>query len=333
MDSGALEVFGQSSLVTGASGFIGRHLVNALRERGDCVTALLHRQTLGDEGNGIRWQTGDLLKPADMLKACRGVSVVYHLAAVVPGRGSHQEQWRVNYEGTRTLLQACVENGVKRLVFLSSVAAYRPPFGLFIDEDWPIGGGDSYGYSKAAAEQEIAKLPASGLCRIILRPCQVYGPGDNAYTEKLLSVVDRRVLFTVGRAPRPFSLVYIDDLVAAIVRAGTAAAIDSGTFNIVGPTTSSLQALYDAYAALTGQGSRKSMVLPVAAVRLAQELRWVIRNLSGDAMRPHWRSYADDQLYGSLLLGGPVYSGRRAKLKLAFEAKVPLSEGLAKILA
>ncbi|WP_415879797.1 NAD-dependent epimerase/dehydratase family protein [Methylomonas sp. TEB] len=319
----------QSSLVTGATGFLGRHLVRSLIKHGHTVTAL-SRQHPNLVTPSVRFVSGDILNEHSLADATRNVSVVYHLAAIVPGKGGQAEQWRVNYHGTRLLLKSCIENGVKRLVFLSSVCAYAPPLNAVIDEDSPIGGGDSYGQSKAAAELEIANAATNDLCTVILRPSQVYGPGDSGFTEMLVSMLSGKYLYTAGRTPRPFSLLYVDDLIEAIVRAGTCPAVGSNTLNIAGPPTH-LQALTSAYAAITGHAA-KCVPLPIAIVRLAQELRWFSRNLPAKAMRPRWKSYAADQVYGSVLLGGPAYSVKRANLALGFEAQTSIQKGLANVL-
>ncbi|QSB01841.1 NAD-dependent epimerase/dehydratase family protein [Methylomonas sp. EFPC1] len=320
----------QSSLVTGATGFLGRHLVRSLIEHGHTVTAL-SRQHPNLVTPSVRFVSGDILNEHSLADATRNVSVVYHLAAIVPGKGGQAEQWRVNYHGTRLLLKSCIENGVKRLVFLSSVCAYAPPLNAVIDEDSPIGGGDSYGQSKAAAELEIANAATNDLSTVILRPSQVYGPGDSGFTSMLVSMLSGKLLFLAGRSPRPFSLVYVDDLIEAIVQAGTCPNISSNTLNIAGPPTD-LRALASAYAAITHH-TAKCVPLPISAVHLAQELRWFSRNLSGNAMRPRWKSYSANQVYGSVLLGGPEYSASRAKLALGFEAKTSIQKGLENVLS
>lgn len=321
------------ALVTGATGFVGRHLVRALAERGHTVTALARTNADISDLQGVRWQRGDIIDQRYLADVTRSVSVVYHLAAIVPAKGGQSAQWRINCEGTRMLLQACIENGVKRLVFLSSVCAYAPPLKTLIDEDCPIGGGDSYGRSKAAAELEIINgAPSSSLCHVILRPCQVYGPGDRSgFTALMMRMLGSNYVFTAGHTPRSFSLVFVGDLVEAIIRAGTSPISSSCTVNIAGPSLASLQTLVSAYSAITGHAA-KHVPLPAAAVRFAQELRWFSRNLAADAMRPRWRSYKPDNVYGSLLLGGPEYALRRAKLEFGFEPRISVRDGLANIL-
>ena len=322
---------GLRSLVTGATGFVGKHLVRALVERGHAVTALFRGAPDVGAPEGVRWQRGDICNQSSLIEAVRGAAVVYHLAGIVPGKGGHSALWRTNCEGTRMLLQACIENGVERLVFVSSVCAYSPPLKTLIDEDCPIGGGDSYGRSKAAAELEILR-GGSNLCYVILRPCQVYGPGDNGgFTSLITSMLSRNYVFTAGHTPRSFSLVYVGDLVEAIIRAGTSHISGSVTVNIAGPSLISLQALISAYSAITGHAAR-CVPLPASAVRLVQELRWLTRNLGADAMRPRWKSYRSNRVYGSLLLGGPQYSLRRAKLEFGFDPGFSIQDGLANTL-
>nr|WP_269144461.1 NAD-dependent epimerase/dehydratase family protein [Methylicorpusculum oleiharenae] len=319
-------------MVTGATGFVGSHLIRRLAADGQQVNALTRGGTNILKIQGVQWFRGDITVKQSITAALRGVSVVYHLAAIVPGKGGHSAQWHINRDGTRTLLQACLVNGVKRLVFLSSVCAYSPPLKTLIDEDCPLGGDDSYGQSKAAAELEITRGAPGDFCYVILRPCQVYGPGDICgFTGLVTSMLGSNYVFTAGRTPRRFSLVYIDDLIEAIIRAGTSNITGSCTANIAGPSLTSLQAIVSASAEIKIHVP-KLVPVPVRVVRVAQELRWINRNLGATGMLPHWKSYSSDHVYGSLLLGGPEYSQQRARSEFGFEPTTSVGDGLAKIL-
>ncbi len=321
-----------TSLVTGATGFVGSHLIRRLAADGQYVNALTRSGTDIPDIQGVQWRCGDITDKQSIAAALRGVSVVYHLAAIVPGKGGHSAQWRVNLGGTRTLLQACLENGVNRLVFLSSVCAYAPPLKTLIDEDCPLGGIDSYGQSKAAAELEIIRYATGNFCYVIIRPCQIYGPGDlNGFTGLVTSILSRNYVFTAGRTPRRFSLVYIDDLIEAIIRAGTSNITGSCTANIAGPSLTSLQEIISASAEIKAHVP-KLVSVPTPVVRFAQELRWIKSNLGAKGMLPHWKPYSSDHVYGSLLLGGPEYSLQRARSGLGFEPTTSVGDGLAKTL-
>ncbi|MDD2800108.1 MAG: NAD-dependent epimerase/dehydratase family protein [Methylococcales bacterium] len=321
-----------TSLVTGATGFVGSHLIRRLAADGQQVNALTREASDAPHIQGVHWHRGDITDKQSITAALREVSVVYHLAAIVSGKGGHSAQWHVNRDGTRALLQACLENGVKRLVFLSSVCAYAPPLKTLIDEDCPLGGDDSYGQSKAAAELEITRGAPSDFCYVILRPCQVYGPGDRSgFTGLITSMLNSNYVFTAGHTPRYFSLVYIDDLVEAIIRAGKANISGSCTANITGPSLASLQTIVSASAKIKAHVPTL-VAIPAPVIRFAQELRWLSRSLGTAGMRPHWKSYSQDHVYGSLLLGGPEYSLQRARSELGFEPATSIDDGLAKIL-
>lgn len=330
--SGLTAEFVAISLVTGATGFVGSHLIRRLAADGQQVNALTRDSTDVPHIQGVHWFRGDITNKQSITAAFEGVSVVYHLAAIVPGKGGHSAQWHVNCDGTRVLLQACLENGIKRLVFLSSVCAYAPPLKTLIDEDCPLGGDDSYGQSKAAAELEITRGTPSNFCYVILRPCQVYGPGDRSgFTGMITSMLNSNYIFTAGRTPRSFSLIYIDDLVEAIISSGKANISGSCTANIAGPSLASIQAIVSASAEIKAHVP-KLVAIPVPAIRFAQELRWLSRTLGSAGMRPHWKPYYQNHVYGSLLLGGPEYTLQRARSELGFEPTTSVDDGLAKIL-
>ena len=102
------------TLLTGASGFIGKHLLQRLVANGQQVTALVRKTADIRDLPGVKWCCGDSNDKQALSAALNDVAVVYHLAAIVPGKGSHTEHWRVNHQATRTLFQACLESGVQR---------------------------------------------------------------------------------------------------------------------------------------------------------------------------------------------------------------------------
>ena len=122
-----------AALVTGASGFVGGRLMAALGREED-VRALLRRP-----GAMPSAAVGDLLDPASLRAACEGIESVFHCAgyAHVFSSSDPDIHWRINYEGTRNLLVAAGEAGVRRFVFLSSVKAMAEPGDACVDEDWP----------------------------------------------------------------------------------------------------------------------------------------------------------------------------------------------------
>lgn len=200
-------------LVTGSTGFIGAQLCRALVERGHKVRAF-HRATsnlrlIADLE--VEHAIGDLTLPDTVQAAMQGTEVVFHAAAQLggdePGR-----MYTVTVEGTRTVLQAALEAGVRRVVHTSSVAALGVPEEAFerhilpaaflLDENhtwnfrpdfWP------YGYAKYLAELEAQKAVTAGLDVVIVNPTVVFGPGDIYRQDNsiIMQAAQRKVKFLV----------------------------------------------------------------------------------------------------------------------------------------
>jgi dihydroflavonol-4-reductase len=208
------------SLLTGATGFVGRHLVNALLRRGDAVTALIRSPQKAQEiaALGVRLVKGNLNDLRAMDQAGEGQDVVYHVAGLVAAL-NEAEFLQVNRDGTRALLEAATGGRAGRFVLVSSAAAAGPSLpGVPLRGDEPPNPVTIYGRSKLAGEQVVqgGKIPWT-----IVRPPAVYGPGDR----ELLRVFK---LARLGFAPvfgggrQELSLVYGPNLGEALAAAGRA---------------------------------------------------------------------------------------------------------------
>lgn len=173
-------------LVTGATGFIGHHLVNRLASQGHEVSVLSRRPLNGDEfpGYKIRVCPGDVTDSLSLLTATAGQDRVYHLAGKIAYQASERaEMEKVNVQGTQKIVDACVTNHVKEFIFMSSVVAIGASFdGSVLDENSPYNVGHlNLGYFETKHKAEnIVKVAVShnGLNAFILNPSTVYGPGD-----------------------------------------------------------------------------------------------------------------------------------------------------------
>src|SRR5581483_8675949 len=208
----------ERALVTGASGFIGRHLAEHLLREGVRVRVLV-RDARRWRGPRTEMAVGDLADRAALRNAVRGVDRVYHVAGLTKAR-READYFTVNHLGTVHLLQACLEvnPALRRFVLVSSQAAAGPVWaGRPVTEHDPPRPVSAYGWSKLRAEQ--AALACSPLLPItIVRPPVVYGPRDR---DTLL--VFRAARF--GLVPRLgplacLSIVHVDDLVRGTRCAG-----------------------------------------------------------------------------------------------------------------
>lgn len=215
----------QTLLVTGAGGFLGRHVVPELARAGWALRVLLRPGRPVPpwcQGPRLEAHPGDLDDPASLAAACRGVGTVVHLAArlnVPLETGQEKERlMEVNARGTARLLEACREAGVGEFVLLSSVAAMGdPPRGVVATETLPPAPDRVYGTSKLEAERAAGEARRTwGLKSVILRPVVVYGEGDRGNVARMLGAVARRRFVLLGGGTAAKSLVYAGNVAAAI---------------------------------------------------------------------------------------------------------------------
>src|SRR5690606_13352249 len=173
-------------VVTGASGHLGANLVRTLLERGEQVRVLVHRsaQALADLDDQIERAEGSVCEPESLASAFAEVDRVYHLAGVISIDGDPDGRvHKVNVEGTRNVARACHEQGVGRLVHVSSVHAFdMNPRDEVLDETRPQVGDSphhsAYDRSKALGERAVREFVDAGLDAVIVNPTGIIGPVD-----------------------------------------------------------------------------------------------------------------------------------------------------------
>ncbi len=171
-------------LVTGATGHVGNVLVRELLERGEKVRALILPGECRESISGLKVEVfdGDVLDLDSVFQSMRGVKGIFHLAGVIsimPGANPFVR--KVNVDGTKNILRAAKESGVKKLIYTSSIHAIRRVEGGMIDETVPYDMDNPYGAydrSKAEATLEVLKAADSGLEAVVTCPTGVIGPFD-----------------------------------------------------------------------------------------------------------------------------------------------------------
>jgi len=211
------------ALVTGGTGFVGGHLVDALLTAGDQVTLLVRSpaKARGLAERGIRVVEGDLDDPAALRAAAREQDVVYHAAGLVAAR-DEAEFLAINRDGTARLLAAAAEVSGARFVLISSLAAAGPvPRGSRRRGDEPAEPVTAYGRSKLAGERVVRAGP---LPWSIVRPPAVYGPRDAEFL-RVFKATRLGVVPVFGDGLQELSLVYAPDLAEALAAVGRSATV------------------------------------------------------------------------------------------------------------
>lgn len=210
-----------TALVTGATGFIGPHLVRELQSRGQDVACLRREKSnvARLEALGVRFVQGDVTNAESLPAALRDADVVYHLAGLTRAF-SAQRLLEVNAGGTRNLLAACAERQTPPTVLLvSSLAAGGPSrFDRPREEDDPPRPVSNYGRSKRAAE-EAAHEFADRLPITVVRPPIVFGEGDDCVLQMFKPIKWLRLHFTPTFFTHRFSLIHAADLASHVALA------------------------------------------------------------------------------------------------------------------
>jgi nucleoside-diphosphate-sugar epimerase len=221
------------ALVTGATGFVGSHLIEALRLGGVEVTALARspKKAAALSTQGIRIVSGDLHDHASLEQAATDQDVVYHVAGVVAAR-SEAEFLAANRDGTVNLVAAAERRGRPRFVLVSSLAAGGPSkHGAPLNGSEPPKPVTAYGRSKLASEGAVK---ASGLPWSIVRPPIVYGPRDREVL-KLFRIARLGFVPVFGDGSQELSAVHAVDLASALMAVGNSPAAIGRTYNACHP--------------------------------------------------------------------------------------------------
>jgi 2-alkyl-3-oxoalkanoate reductase len=317
--------------VTGATGFIGGRLVEALLEEGHEVRALVRDPAAAEQLRrpGVELVRGDLGHAAGLAGAVAGARRVFHCAGLVGDWLRTDDAQRINVEGTRALMSASAAVGVERVVYLSSLSVYGLGHHFGTDESAPLRySGEAYIDSKIDAERMVRVYAGRvGPEVVILRPGFVYGPGDRRFLPKLLDALARNQFVYIGDGSKLLNLSYVDDVARGMLLAASEPAATGQAYNLTDGTETSLRDFVEVLCGELGISAPTKRIPPPvawAACRGAEALARARRaqeapRLSRGRMR--------------FLYYNQHYSGTRAARELGYEPAFTYREGLIPTLA
>ena len=219
---------GSRTLVTGAAGFVGAHLVRALVSRGDRVVATDVVDIV--EGADVSCARLDITDARAVERAVEGMDAVFHVASVVHTRKNNRDRvFEVNHAGTKHLLDACRKAKVRRFVYVSSASVVYEGRDIENgDETLPYGRGQApYADSKIEAEKDVLAANREDFRTCAIRPHVVFGPGDGRFLPNILArAAAGRLTRRVGRELKLSDFTYIDNLIDGLLRADESLASD-----------------------------------------------------------------------------------------------------------
>ena len=312
-------------LVTGATGFIGSHVVDRLVADGQTVRALVrHDSDAGRlEAIGVGIVRGDLGDPPSLARAATGCEHVYHLAALTSIRSRTKEEFHVtNVVGARNVATAAARAGAARFVHVSSCGVYGFRNRFPADESTPLRPDTPYRVSKARGEEEVLKsAQGTGMQVVIARISSIYGPGATNWVPFCRSIQAGRFRM-IGNGRNRLHLTHVADIVDGLRLCAETPGIGGRRYNLAAAEAIPIGKLV-AIVAGTLHARLKGASWPAFPFRLTRHLDLALANVLGLKLR---RLHSYD-----LFLGDRVFDIARARAELGYDPKVWPAEGIPRL--
>jgi nucleoside-diphosphate-sugar epimerase len=307
------------AFLTGGSGFIGRHLIEALLAEGWSVTALVHRSPVPDAGK-VEAVNGDITDAGALAAGIKGADVVFHLASALGGSLiGRREFFRINASGTRAVLEAVRRAGGPRILHVSSAGVFgHVREGEVAGEDSPARPILAYDHAKLAGEKAAMEAATAGMDVVVVRPGWAYGPGDRR-TFKLIRMVAAGPSVMATRGSARQTPVHVSDLVKGVLLAAGRGR-QGEAYHLAGAEIMTADAIVRAIAAAAGR--------PPARVRLPGWLAQAAALVLEVACRPLRREPPLSRSKLSFFLDSKPLSIDKARRELGFRPAVDFEAGI-----
>ena len=312
-------------LVTGATGFLGKYVVEELVVHGYQVRAFGRSSKVGCslENSSVSFFQGDLTKADDVLEACKGMDLVVHAGALSTVWGPWEDFYQTNVLGTKYVLEACRQKGIQRLVYVSSPSIYAAPKDqLAIKEsDAPEENNlNNYIRSKLASEKLFNDYP--DVPSIILRPRGLFGIGDTSILPRVINLSQKLGIPLIGDGRQLMDMTCVENVALAIRLAIEASEAKGEVYNITNGEPRAFRDLLEE--SLTGLGYPiKYRKIPASLLsRIASSLEFIYKtlNLKGEPALTRYTYY--------LLRYSQTLDISKAERELGYHPKISISEGI-----
>ena len=312
-------------LVTGATGFLGKYVVDELVEHGYQVRAFGRNSKVGRslENSSVSFFQGDLTKADDVLEACKGMDLVVHAGALSTVWGPWEDFYQANVLGTKYVLEACRQTGIQRLVYISSPSIYAAPKDqLAIKEsDAPEENNlNNYIRSKLASEKLFKDYP--DVPSIILRPRGLFGIGDTSILPRVINLSQKLGIPLIGDGGQLMDMTCVENVALAIRLALEAPEAKGEVYNITNGEPRAFRDLLEE--SLIGLGYPiKYRKIPASLLSgIASSLEFIYKTLSlkGEPALTRYTYY--------LLRYSQTLDISKAERELGYHPKISISEGI-----
>ena len=312
-------------LITGGTGFIGSRLALQCAANGHAVRVFALARTEAENENkrtveaaGVEVVLGSVTEADRVRAAVRDADIVFHLAAAQHEMNiPDQSYWDVNVAGTQAVFDACVEAGVGRLIYGSTIGVYGSPSGP-LDEQSPVRPDNIYGETKLAAENLMRALK-DRLHVVIIRISETYGPGDQRLL-KLFTAIKSGLFIIIGGGDNLHQMIFIDDLLNGLLLAGTGNIRSGELFVLAGKEAASTNQVATTIAAEVDTDLRRWHAPMWLFMAIAAVLEKVLKPFG---IQPPLHRRRMDFFKKNF-----AFSSRKAETELGFRPTVGLEEGI-----
>ncbi|MBI5954726.1 MAG: NAD-dependent epimerase/dehydratase family protein [Chloroflexi bacterium] len=317
-----------NNLVTGGSGFLGSHLVEALLARGERVRALVRptSKTAHLENLKVELVYGDLDDIQSLRTAAQGMDRVYHCAALATDWGDWEAFRAANVRGVRNLLEASLEAGVKKFIHVSTTDVYGHPDAP-VDETAPYRArGWQYGDTKIEGEQLVwdyhrrHNLPVT-----VVRPATIYGPRSITFVVEVLELLKSGSMVHIGKDGKPAGFAYVTNVVDFLIHVADCEHATGKAYNVTDGSDITWRQYVSRLAQIAGMSSPR-IVLPY---RLAYAAGWVMEKVYG-ALHIEARPLLT-RLFAELFGTHQGFCIEKARRELGYQPAVDFDEGMRRV--